>query len=138
MQFEEKLREPFCSYNCLDLNHTKLLPSVCYLFFQFSLAGTVSWKGQKFSAFGLKLAQPFSTLLSCSQELGKHPWKKISHSKSRQLEQQNTTPDFTACKQGLDFTDKIPISIAQCNVRRTWNRFSTPTYICRHYCVLRF
>ena len=38
---------------------SKFFPSVLYLFFQFSRARKLSWKGHKFSAFGLKLAQPF-------------------------------------------------------------------------------
>ena len=37
---------------------SKFFFSVCYLFSQFSLGGTVTWKGHKFSAFGLKFAQP--------------------------------------------------------------------------------
>ena len=49
-----KKNKTFCCYDCL-----KVFPSVHYLFSQFSRAGTVSWKGHKFSAFGLELAQSF-------------------------------------------------------------------------------
>ena len=60
MLWDEKLKKTFCCYNCLDLYHAQsFFPSIRYLFSQFSQAETVSWKGHKFSAFGLELAQPF-------------------------------------------------------------------------------
>ena len=57
----KNLKKTFCCYNCLDLYHAQsFFPvHICYLFSWFSRAGKVSWKGYKFSAFGLELAKPF-------------------------------------------------------------------------------
>ena len=63
---------------------SKVFPSVCYLFSQFSQAGIVSRKGHKFSAYGLELAQPFLNTVFLLSKLGKkvaHTWKNFSHGK---------------------------------------------------------
>ena len=124
----------FCCYVQLSrfVPYSKFFTSICYLFPSSREQEQCLEKVTYFQPLASNLHNLFSTLLSCSQELGKqvtHTWKNYF---------QFTTPDFTVCKQGLDFTNKIPISISLCDVRRTWNRFSAPTYICRHYCVLRF
>ena len=61
-----------CCYNFLDLHYAQSFSSnVRYLFSQFSRARTVSQKGQKFSAFGLKLAQPFINKVLLLSKTGK-------------------------------------------------------------------
>ena len=50
---------------------SKFFPSIRHLFSQFSRAGTVSWKGHKFLAFGLELAQPFLNTVPALKNLEK-------------------------------------------------------------------
>ena len=85
---DKKHKKPYC-YNCLDLYHTQSFFPVFVACFPSSLEpeqclekDTNSWPSAS------NLHNLFSTLFSCSQELGKqvnHTWKNFSLGKSRKL-----------------------------------------------------
>ena len=62
----------------------------------------------------LNLHNLFATHCSCSQELGKHSLQKFSHSKSRQIYQQNTKPDYGFYSQRAQNSDQTNKN------RQTW------------------
>ena len=86
---DEKLKKTFCCYNCLDLYHTQSFFPVFVTCFPSSLEQEQCLeKVTNSRPSASNLHNLFSTLLSCSQELGKqvtHTWKNFSHGKSRQL-----------------------------------------------------
>ena len=59
--------------------------SVRYLFSQFSQAGIVSWKGHKFSTYGLELAQPFLDTIFLLSRTGKKSNSHLEKLFSRQI-----------------------------------------------------
>ena len=74
---QEKLRKTFCCYNCLDLYHAQSFFQVFVTCFPSSLKQKERLeKGHKFSAYGLKLAQPFLNTIFLLSRTGK---KSNSH-----------------------------------------------------------